>query len=83
MVNQTINKHFLLRKISIIHAIKCDKAKSFQTDIDSFKRLDELKKLVVESNDSQLTQVNIYVNSWKDTEPIVTDSEMEQLLKSK
>lgn len=76
-----MNKLLLLRRSSIIHAVKCNKATAEAQAITSFDRLKELLTEIIEAKENQLKKINNAVNSWAGGNPIATETDIEELLK--
>lgn len=79
--NLTPDKHSLLKRISAIHAIKCNKSISFELALKSFKELSDFKTIVEESIDSKLLGISSSINAWQNTNPQVYENEIIELLK--
>ena len=67
-----MNRHKLLQDISSVHAAKCDKSEDFNEAMASFDKLNELKRLVVETNDRNLQSVVRDIKLWAESKPAVT-----------
>ncbi|MBC7509915.1 MAG: hypothetical protein H7320_14380 [Ferruginibacter sp.] len=76
-----MNKLLLLRRSSIIHAIKCSKATANAQAIASFDRLIELKIQIVDTSEDQLDEISEKVNSWAGSNPIATEKDIQELFK--
>lgn len=77
-----MNKHYLLRRASVIHAIKCDKTTSFEKALASSNRLKELLQLLVDSEDDKLEDISNQINEWAASNPMVLEKEINQLIKN-
>ena len=77
----TMDKLYLLRKISAIHAIKCAKAISFEIALQSLEKLSSMKAEFAGSSTSKLLEVNSFVIEWQGSIPIVSDIELNDFLK--
>jgi len=77
-------KQKLLKRISKIHAIKCNKTLSEHKVLDSFIQLDKFKTIIyAHSNAIDLQQISDDVNNWAYTkEPIVSEGEIQELMKN-
>jgi len=75
------DKHNLLKRISAIHAIKCNKSTSFELALKSFKELSDFKTIVEESQDSKLLGISSSINEWQNATPPVYENEIITLLK--
>ena len=70
----------LFKKISLIHAVKCNKAKSFDAAIQSFNDLSNLKNQIVNNEGTDLSFMNSTILTWQSTSPSVSDAELSELL---
>jgi hypothetical protein len=76
-----MNKHYLFRKASVIHAIKCNKAEDFNIAIQSFETLERFKCRIQNAVDEkELIYLNGELDIWAGQEPIATQSEIEHLI---
>lgn len=74
-------KHILIKKISKIHAIKCNKSAITKDSIDSHNTLNELHEEIMDSkNEEEWNSVNKKVNDWAGNNPIATDREISDLM---
>tara|TARA_Y100000588_G_C13901800_1_gene773214 strand:+ start:363 stop:578 length:216 start_codon:yes stop_codon:yes gene_type:complete len=64
----------LFRKISLIHAIKCDKTNDENIANRSFKKLDNLKTKINSGEN-----VTIEITEWMQENPAVTEAEIKEL----
>jgi len=71
----------MLRKISLIHAVKCNKTTSEMIAIQSFNTLGELKNQIDIYQAPDFQDINTLVDVWQNQVPIVTDSDINSLLK--
>lgn len=75
-----MNQYYLLRKISVIHAIKCGKTQLFDKAIESFNRLSELKELLVTIEDNEFDDVSKQIDEWATSNPVVAENEINQMI---
>jgi len=73
----------ILRRISLIHASKCNKTTSTSTAIGSFNTLIELKGLIVNCQNNDFQSVNEKIIEWQNQNPMVTDSDINSTLNYK
>lgn len=73
----------IFRRISLIHAVKCNKTTSMTTAIESFNELSDLKGLIENSQTDDLKNVNERIAEWQNQNPVVTDYDLDYLLNSK
>jgi len=73
----------ILRKISLIHAVKCNKTTSTATAIGSFNTLIDLKVLIENSQSNDLEVLNEKVIEWQNQKPEVSNYEISSLLSYK
>lgn len=78
-----MNKHHLIRKISCIHAVKCNKTESFLEAVRSNDKLSELIKELIDADDHNLEEVNTKVTNWAGENPIATDADISELMQKK
>lgn len=71
-----MDKHFLLRRISIIHAIKCTRSESFEIALTSFDKLGELKELVMSANEINLVEISNKVDDWAGENPVASNHDI-------
>jgi hypothetical protein len=70
-------KQKLLKRISKIHAIKCNKTLSEHKVLDSFIQLDRFKTIICAQ------QINDDVNEWAyQKEPLVSEAEIQELIRN-
>lgn len=77
----TMDKIYLLRKISAIHAIKCAKAASFEIAMQSSEKLSAFKSEFENPSASKLMEVNSAVIEWQSLLPAVSDTELHEFFK--
>jgi hypothetical protein len=77
--NIKMNKGNLLRRISVIHAIKCNRTLDENEVKASYDRLNELKDKVISSSDSELVRMATEIEDWAGSAPIADDREIEKL----
>lgn len=75
-----MNKHYLLRRISVIHLIKCNRGQLFNEALASFDSLNQFKELVIHGAEDQLENISGQINTWAGTAPIATENEIRQLM---
>ncbi len=77
-------KQELLKRISKIHAIKCNKTLSEHKVLDSFIQLDRFKTIIyAHSNEIDLKQISKDVNDWAyKKEPTVNEAEIQDLMRN-
>jgi hypothetical protein len=77
-------KQKLLKRISKIHAIKCNKTLSEHEVLDSFIQLDRFKTIIyAHNNEIDLQQINDDVNEWAyQKEPLVSEAEIQELMRN-
>lgn len=68
-----MNKHLLLRKISSIHAAKCNQSENFKEAVASFEKLDELKKIVINADNSYAEEIIQQIQAWAESAPAVAN----------
>lgn len=71
----------MLRKISLIHAVKCNKTTSEMIAIQSFNTLGELKNQIDINQTPDFQGIIPLVDAWQNQVPIVTDYDINFLLK--
>ena len=76
-----MGKISMLRKISLIHAIKCNKTASEMIAIQSFNTLGKLKNQININQAPDFQDINTLVDLWQNQVPIVTDYDIDSLLK--
>jgi hypothetical protein len=76
-----MEKITLFKKISIIHAIKCNKTSSFEMAVQSFDDLSSLKSQLLNSELSELATVSSSVIEWQSNKPSVSEEELNEFLK--
>jgi len=69
------------KKISIIHAIKCNTTSSFEMAVQSFDDLSSLKSQLLNSELSELATVSSSVIEWQSNKPSVSEEELNEFLK--
>lgn len=72
-------KHQLLKKISKIHSVKCNKSIDFKDAFISYIKLTELTKKIDEMNEENVKSVesiNSEIETWTTSKPIVNESEI-------
>jgi len=77
-----MNKYKLIRKIAVIHAIKCNITLSYDEAVKSNDRLSELNMEVHDANDTELSKLNNHIDMWAREYPIANDSEISRLINS-
>ena len=79
-----MNKYFLFRKASVIHAIKCNTTADFNIAEQSFNRLSELKTQISSTEALRaFEEINGYLNDWAGENPIATEGEINKLVNKK
>jgi hypothetical protein len=75
----------IFKKASAIHAVKCAKASDMKMATESFDKLQEIKlKLKLEYNtEDQLVELNKEIETWKNSNPIVKDGDVDELINKK
>ncbi|MCB0497231.1 MAG: hypothetical protein KDC79_13915 [Cyclobacteriaceae bacterium] len=77
-----LNKLDTYRRISKVHVIKCLKAKNDLEAIKSFNEATELKhELEQIKGEGELEQLIDMIRNWAGNNPIVTDVEVDQLIR--
>lgn len=77
-----MNKHYLFRKASAIHAIKCYKTADFDVAVKSFESLVGFKNRIQTAEDEEvLLHTNEELDLWAAQEPIATEREIENLIR--
>jgi hypothetical protein len=76
-----MEKISMLRKISLIHAVKCDKTTSDMIAIQSSNTLSELINQIVVNQAHDFQGIIALVDAWQNQVPIVTDYDINFLLK--
>jgi hypothetical protein len=74
------DQHLLLRKISVIHAIKCNSTETFTAAIASFEKLNELKSRIINSGGISFENISKEIETWAETKPIASISEISKLM---
>lgn len=74
------DQHLLLRKISVIHAIKCNSTENFKAAISSFDKLNELKSQILNSDGITFEKISKEIETWAETKPIASNSEISILM---
>lgn len=73
-------KNYLNKKISNIHAIKCNKT-LFDHEVQLSKTtLSNLKKQLADSNEADLGEITQAVDNWASSHPIANESEITRLM---
>lgn len=80
-IKQEAEKHNLLKRLSAIHTLKCNKSISFELALKSFNELSEFKILVLKSPDNELFDISSKIDVWQSTNPSVSEHEIIELLK--
>ena len=75
-----MDKHLLLRKISVIHAIKCNNSETFTGAIASFEKLNEVKLRIINSSGIEFDSISKEIETWAGTSPIASISEINKLM---
>lgn len=76
-----MNKHYLFRKASVIHAIKCYKTTDFNIAVQSFETLVEFKNRIQTAEDEKvLIHLNEELDTWAGQNPIATEREINELM---
>ena len=78
-----MDKHLFLRKISVIHAIKCNSTDSFTGAIASFEKLNELKLRIMNSSGIEFESISKEIETWAGMNPIAAISEINKLMSLK
>ncbi|TXE13473.1 hypothetical protein [Algoriphagus aquimarinus] len=76
----TLTKYTLTRKVAVIHAIKCNKARNFNEATQSSNKLSDLTKEIYDANDSDLLKINSSIDIWSIQSPIANEMEIERLM---
>jgi hypothetical protein len=76
-----MNQLTICRKLSLIHAVKCNKAVSFEIAQQSNNELIEFFNRLTSISDEEHQTFNQDVKSWMNTHPIVTDQNIQDILK--
>lgn len=75
-------KHYLFRKASVVHAIKCNKSQNMETSIFSSDKLRILlDKIKDNQDDSKLEELNEEINTWAGQSPVAKESEIAKLIR--
>lgn len=74
-------KNKLFKRASAIHAVKCKKSDDFNEGIASFNKLQSIKNSLNDSNDEGLSAIKVEIENWKDSKPIASENEINQILK--
>jgi hypothetical protein len=73
----------ILKKASVIHAVKCSKASDMKIATESFEKLQKIKLKLMDSTEEQILKLNQEIETWKNCNPIVKEVEIIDLLKRK
>ena len=74
-------KHQLLKRVSVIHAIKCNNSLDSNEANQSFLKLQEVITNINTTNEGEIASVLAEIELWKNSKPIVTETEINKLLK--
>lgn len=72
-------KHELLKRVSKIHSVKCNKSSNYNEAISSYIKLTELAeniRNVEEENDKSTVSINSKIEFWRTSQPIVNENEI-------
>ena len=78
-----MNKHYLFRKASVIHAIKCNKSANLEVGIQSYNQFVDFKVKIEGADDNDinvLNAINAELNIWAGQNPIAKDTEINNLI---
>jgi hypothetical protein len=73
----------IFKKASAIHAVKCAKASDMKMATESFEKLQEIKLKLADSTEDQLAELNKEIETWKNSNPIVKDRDVDDLINKK
>jgi len=76
-------KYKLFKRASAIHAVKCNRSANFIEGTASFDTLQEIKNSLQDSDEDGLTAIEKEIENWRGAKPIVSESEINELLNSK
>ncbi|PNQ72855.1 hypothetical protein C1T31_10140 [Hanstruepera neustonica] len=72
----------LMRRASVIHAVKCNNSLSFDLTQASSDELMRIKNLIeVAESEEAFTDIINQLNDWASEEPVASEGEIKQLLK--
>ena len=63
------------------HAVKCAKASDMKIATESFDKLQEIKLKLADIKEYQLVELNKEIETWKNSNPIVKDEDINDLIK--
>jgi hypothetical protein len=75
-----MNRLNLLRRIAVIHAIKCKRTTSEQVANSSFEKVTELRTRINNSTEEEQDALLAEIHQWAGSNPIATDNEINNLL---
>ena len=77
-----MNKHLLFKKISKIHAIKCDRSYEYCIAVSSMNTLNALNsELLAVPEEGSFSEIEKKVDDWANSNPIAPEGEILRLLK--
>ncbi len=68
-----MRKISIFRRIELIHAAKCNKAKSFLTSVSSCNTIGEIRSLIEKNQTHDFQIINDKIVAWQNQVPIVAD----------
>ena len=71
----------IFKKASAIHAVKCAKTSDMKIATESFDKLQEIKLKLADIKEFQLVELNKEIETWKNSNPIVKDEDISDLIK--
>lgn len=71
----------ILKKTAKIHAAKCNKATDESVAIKSYVKLQDITKRLENATEEEIIVLNTEIETWKNTSPIVTEREINDLIK--
>lgn len=76
-----MNKYYLFRKASVIHAIKCANTNDFELAVKSFETLLEFKNRIIKAKDiDELNQIDSDLDAWAAESPVASQNEIKNLM---
>ncbi|MCV9926632.1 hypothetical protein OIU83_03175 [Flavobacterium sp. LS1R49] len=73
----------IFRKASKIHAVKCEKASDMEMATESYLKLQKIKLKLADITKDQLIELNKEIETWKNSNPIVKDGDIDELINKK
>jgi|AntRauTorcE11897_2_1112592.scaffolds.fasta_scaffold40942_2 hypothetical protein len=78
-----MNKLYLLKKVSAVHAIKCAKSTDFDEAMKSMQKLSSLKNRIAKATEETFEEINTAILEWAGQNPVVHESEITQVMGNK